>query len=100
MSNQPLGIEVILPCPFCGGECVIDSVGGPNTPFQVECTKCTVTGPRTLYEKKAVAFWNKRVLCDEVEALRARVKELESNFICHSIGIVPPPVEPTKGEQV
>jgi archaellum component FlaC len=36
----------------------------------------------------------------EVESLRARVKKLESNFICHSIGVVPPPVEPTKGDEV
>lgn len=64
-TEKPLDLK---PCPFCGGPAVIDSVGGPNTPFQAECTKCLATGHRAPYEKKAAEFWNRRAPVESVPA--------------------------------
>jgi Lar family restriction alleviation protein len=61
----------LLPCPFCGGEAIIDYVE-PHTHFIaafmpdsegahfIECTGCTAAMSGGPDREKAIAAWNKR----------------------------------------
>lgn len=48
--------EKLLPCPFCGGEAIIDEGQGF---FWVTCGECFASGAAT-GEKQAIAAWNTR----------------------------------------
>lgn len=54
-----------LPCPFCGGEPVVDDYGTEDDPFwQVACEECEIMipadGDGILSRENAIAVWNRR----------------------------------------
>lgn len=81
--------DILKPCPFCGGEAELVDFDPMNC--FVECRKCRASQP-ALYNKvdkqSAVESWNHRAddadrarLVAQVEALEARVTELESAIV-------------------
>lgn len=50
----------LLPCPFCGGEAVLEH-GTEYAPwFEVDCPNCDAEGPVRPTEAEAIEAWNKR----------------------------------------
>ena len=60
--------EVLLPCPFCGGECGWDDTGANVGPFTawVECLDCGARGPKKIKDHLSdaanyvMSAWNTR----------------------------------------
>lgn len=50
----------LLPCPFCGGEAMIDNAGGK---YQAWCEHCCCIHMGEFYntEAEAIAAWNRRI---------------------------------------
>ena len=66
----------LLPCPFCGGEGRV--VFGQELHYYVGvCKNCNTHSEPRLTEEYAAESWNRRA-DDVVDALRARVAELET----------------------
>lgn len=50
----------LLPCPFCGGEAVLEH-GTEYAPwFEVDCPNCDAEGPTRPTEAEAIEAWNRR----------------------------------------
>jgi Lar family restriction alleviation protein len=67
MTNNPL-VEALLPCPFCGGEAILDfsHEAGRWDVWEIECHNCCIAkdsgmgfaGPEA--KQAAIAAWNTR----------------------------------------
>ena len=71
----------LLPCPFCGGEAVVYDCG--DSDWAIRCVgECkTYHGQEWVTKDAAIAAWNRRAALasgDEVEQLKARLKEAEA----------------------
>ena len=53
-------MDELKPCPFCGGEAVMDSDGYYRKTFWVSCTYCGCSTQSFWTEKESVEAWNKR----------------------------------------
>lgn len=66
--------DKLKPCPFCGGEAIID--GCDDTPWSVICKKCAASVDFKETEQEAIDAWNNRVEFNlspkEIEALRKK----------------------------
>ena len=49
----------LKPCPFCGGEALIDIYGAEGT-YKVICDDCGSTGGTRYEEAEAIKAWNSR----------------------------------------
>ena len=58
--------EELKPCPFCGGQGVVDTQerfpdGPDNLAYFVSCIQCACQGPWMKSEGSAIKFWNMRI---------------------------------------
>lgn len=60
MGEPDLVPVALLPCPFCGGEPVLDDLGDPHDDSFVHCTHCEVQQIANYTSEKAAARWNTR----------------------------------------
>lgn len=57
------------PCPFCGGDAVVDQAGGAMIErFVMRCNSCAAEGPWGKSEASARGGWSRRVVDDRVDA--------------------------------
>lgn len=50
----------LKPCPFCGGEAIIDDCGDHR--YFVRCTKCSINQDKLFAQKcDAARVWNRRM---------------------------------------
>ena len=73
MSNN----EELKPCPFCGGEAVVHTLG---TGYIVECLECAVSTACENTKAEAVAAWNRRV-CVKQNAETLDTNSVASNHL-------------------
>lgn len=53
-------IEVLLPCPFCGGDAVHRPESSPSPGYWVKCTGCGVSSDDRMSRESAAKLWNSR----------------------------------------
>jgi len=83
----------LKPCPFCGGEPVLDDLGDADSHF-VRCSKCEVQQIAKHMPWEAAERWNERTSTPPLtdEAMRERVWEIVRAFYNKKFG--EPPVDP------
>jgi Lar family restriction alleviation protein len=52
--------ETLLPCPFCGGEAVIEDLGEPDDDSFAHCEDCGVQQIADFTRREAARMWNTR----------------------------------------
>lgn len=59
--GDPLTVEDLKPCPFCGAKAELEAVNRLGLKrWEVHCTECSVTLWPAITPQTAVTFWNKR----------------------------------------
>ena len=72
--------DKLKPCPFCGGEAIID--GCDDTLWIVICKECNASIGYKETKEEAIEAWNKRIeptfTPDELDAIRRNVRDLRA----------------------
>lgn len=72
--------DELKPCPFCGGEAIID--GCDDTLWIVVCKECNASIGYKETKEEAIEAWNRRIeptfTPDELDAIRRNVRDLRA----------------------